>query len=1334
MTRLYRVLLSSLVCLGLVSAEAALVHRYRLDETFQHEPIADSIGNRNATSTTLLRGRAGMLAGALDFEEADGDHLNLGPCNTLLPAGEFTVTAWVRYSSDGLDANERLLDCSDGNTLAEMTTGFNLKTQDGTLRVFAGDGARKVATVSAHSLLTRNQWHLVALRYRASSNPGVASNGLVQVTAVPFGQTVLHSMDIAARTDGTAHAVGELGSPTAMLAGAPSGIAADAVLSFDGEMDDVRFYDSVLDDEALADLHNENLSVLSCLRWIFNVAGDPEGWTAPGAASASVAGGDYAVTASGATLSIESPDNLGLDLLGIRKIFVKARNGSAGTAASIAFQTESDPTYAGHAVGFAMVASDPGYTTYEIDMASNPGWSGTLKRLRIELAGASSGEGIGFDRIAVGESGNRPNVIVMLADDLGWRDVTVNGGDYYQTPNVERLADRGVNFPNAHSANALCSPTRSAILTGLYPARVRVNTPAGHDVKVVLDPTVAATANSYLPATPVGSRTRLPNAYVTYAELMKQVGYSTAFLGKWHLGRDEYIPENQGFDFVVGGRYHSGPPGGYFAPFTADSNIPANWPDGTPVATDDHVNDLLAAWAADFIEGNRNQPFLMNLWWYDVHGPFEAKPDVRAKYVGRSDSEGRQNSPTYAAMVEVMDDGVGVVLDKLEALGLSDDTVIFFTGDNGGWMYSWLAEDLAVPTDNYPSRAGKACIWDGGTHVPFIVAWPGQVAGGTTNSNNVNNLDIYATILDMLGLQPYDGYALDSTSLVPSLLGQPPANGNRVFSQFPQATPATGTFPAVWVRQGDWKLIRFFHGNGGFGNHRYELYNIASDIGEENNLADANPALVATMDAWIEQHLVDTAALQPNANPSYVPPVFDRWTPNPGVWVQDGTAGRLKMVSNSFLPALDSPDLSALPAPAKVLATMKSRSYGPGRVWWKFPGDAEWSLAQSTGFPVTHDNVERTIEIPINPGAPVTQIRFQPSTGYFETEVVDIQLLDANGQLIEIMTRVDSDGDGPSDGEERLVFRDPANAADLGFEFNAAGNTEGWNANNITNATVAGGTFSGRATSSDPQISRTGFSFSGNAVPVIHAKLKASGNGGVQFFWGRTGADSFAAARRLDLSYSGNGGWQTITIPVSTSPLAAEWNNQTITRLRIDPISLSNATWAIDWIRASDGDRDNDGIADADEGFPGRDADGDGTEDWADKDSDNDGASDKAELQAGRDPYSAIESGLDADSDGYSDLFEIIAGTDPDDGGDHLDEHYAMALQTNGAVGVAVGMNGRLGRTYQLRYAASLVAADWTVATQATAYADAILHLQNEAADTNGFFTIGVDWNTQWTP
>jgi arylsulfatase A-like enzyme len=1316
---------------------ATEVHHYRLDETFQHQVVSDSAGGVHATAPGLGRGLAGVLAGAFEFSETDLDVLDLGSAANLLPAGDFTITAWVRASADGFDENERILDCSNGDSFAQMNLGLNFKKQGGTLRAFVGDGIRKVATPTSpsNSALVAETWHLVVFRFTASSDPGTLADGSARVTAIPLGSEMVDAATVGSLTDSASHSLGPIITTTPLLVGSPSATAATVGLAFDGLIDDLRIHDTVLTDQQLVDLHSECVAAAPSLRWIFNIDGDPEGWSGSGLSGLEAIGGNLSATLAGGTAGLLSPENLDLPLTRIARVFLKARNDTPLTTGTLSFQTSEHLDFSANAVDFTLVANDPGYATYEVDMSAHPNWRGTLKRLRIELPeGAPAGSGISFDRIAIGASGNRPNVIVMMADDLGWRDVTVNGSPFYETPNVERIAAAGMNFPNSYSANPLCSPTRAAVLTGLYPARVRFNTPSGHVANVELDPGVSATANPYLPSTTVGTRTRLPNGYVTYAELLRKEGYATAFIGKWHLGMDEYIPENQGFDFVIGGREHSGPPGGYFGPFPAGSNIPTNWPDGTPVASGDHVNDILAAWTADFIETKRHQPFLVNLWWYDVHGPFQAKPALRDKYLakraGNPDPEGRQDSPTMAAMVEVMDDGIGVVLDKLEALGLRDDTVIIFTGDNGGWMYSWIAEDLAVPTDNHPSRAGKACIWDGGTRVPFIVEWPGVVPPGTTSDDLVNNLDIYATILDITGVEAYDGYPLDSKSLVPSLTGGEPANGDIIFNQFPQAPPATGTFPGVWVRQGDMKLIRFFHGNGGQDKHRYELYNIALDPGEEHNLADAHSepgGLVETMDALITEHLVVTDSLVPVANPNYVPPVFDRWTPNHGVWVQNGANGALKMVSNSFLPALDSPELPTLAAPAMVRVRMTSRSYGDGRIWWRDAAGEAWDPANSVAFPVTHDNSEREMEIPISPGGPVHQVRFQPSSGYFETDVVSIEILDAAGHAIETLSLVDSDGDGTADSDERAAHRNPNDPSDLAFEFSADGDPLDWAPQNTGAFAISGGRLAGTAITNDPQIQRTGFSFAADQVPFIYFKLKAAGNGVTQFFWGREGADSFAAARRLDLQYSGGGDWQVIEVPVSSSALAAEWNGRTITRMRIDPIDLAATSYEIDWIRGSDGDHDGDGISDAAEGFPSRDSDNDGIEDWADTDSDNDGVPDFAENSAGRDPYNAVESTLNADGDAYSDLFEMLSGTDPDDHSDHFDLRFSVSPDTGGQQ-VTAAFEGRTGRRYRLLRSLDL-GGDWTQVDEASALSDGTMEMTDTLSETSAFYSIHVIWH-----
>lgn len=1303
--------------------QASLVHHYKLDETFQYQAVKDSVGAIDGIASELYRGETGVRGGAYIFKESDPDSINLGPGGQVLPTSSFTITFWVNFNPAGRDAGERLLDCGNSDSLGSLTEGFALYHSGNAIQFHGSDGTNSTSTAFSADNLTAGEWYLVVLRYVPDNSPGGAPDGELSIATLALGTDYTNAASVGGSTEVQAHNLGALTSNTAFLAGASPALPADTALALDGLLDDIRVYDNVLSDSEIATLYNAAIPTGGALRWLFNVTGDQEGWTGVNVTNETVAAGIYSMDLAGTDPQVISPPGLNVDLTGVDKLHVRLKNETDSTQARIFFSTSTAPGFQGHYVDVTISANDTSFQEYEVDMSSHPDWKDVLTRLRLDVPNSPGTTGSGrvsFDRIALGDSGKRPNIIFVLADDLGWKDISANGSTFYQTPNIDRLAQEGINYPNAFSANPLCSPTRAAALTGQYPGRVRYNSPNGHIAAAVLDPVVNPTANAYLPATTVGSRSRLPNGYVTYAELLKASGYATAFIGKWHLGQDQYIPDNQGFDLVIGGRKHPGPPGGYFAPFSADSNIPTQLPDGSTVQAGDHINDVLAAFAADYVEDNRNKPFLLNMWWYDVHGPFQAKPELRAKYLGQSSADGRQHSATMGAMVESLDDGMGILLDKLEQLGLAEDTIVIFTSDNGGWMYTWLAEDQALPTSNYPSRAGKATIWNGGTHVPFIVRWPGVVSPGQVSEDLVNNMDVYSTILEMAGVEPYDATVLDSQSLVPSLTGQPPLNNDTIYVQFPQAPLATASFPGAWVRQGDTKLIRFFHGNGGENNHRYELYNLADDPGETNNLANARPDLVAQLDALIEAHLLETESLVPAVNPNYVPPVFDEWTPNDGVWIQPGTNGRLKMVSNSFFPALDSPAFSGLPTPAKVRVRMQSRSFGDGRIWWQTAGDTDFNLEQSQGFPVTHDNTDRFVEIPINPGAPITRLRYQPSTDYYQTDLTSIELLDAHNNVIYFTSFSDTDGDGMSDGTEYSRGRDPDYAGDLAFEFHPIDSLDGWTSNN-TSVSVTDGLISGTASSNDPQLQRTGFEFAGSEINEIRIKLRASSSGTVQFFWGHAGADNYSATRRLDLDYNHTLGWQYLH--VDTVGIGAEWTDRTITRLRIDPINVSGASWDIDWIRAIDGDFDNDGIDDHTEGAFDRDTDNDGIEDFADLDSDGDGAPDAVEYFYGRDPYAPVEAGLNADADAYSDLDEMIFGTDPDSPSDSFRETVQL-IQQAGMPYLQIQFSGKAGRTYRLLHKSSLNQNLWQAGTEQTLSIDETVTFIHELEGEAAFLSI----------
>ncbi len=456
-----------------------------------------------------------------------------------------------------------------------------------------------------------------------------------------------------------------------------------------------------------------------------------------------------------------------------------------------------------------------------------------------------------------------PNVIFILADDLGWSDTTLYGGTkYYQTPNVERLAKRGMVFSRAYSASPLCSPTRSAVLTGMSPARTGITTPNCHLPQVVLEATVGKSAPPIQKAIQPTPVTRLKPEYRTMAETFKDAGYATGHFGKWHLGAEPYSPLQQGFDVDVPHHPGPGPAGSFVAPwkfadFDHDPNVP-----------DQHLEDRMAKEAVAFMEKHQSQPFFLNYWMFSVHAPFDAKKSLIEKHRSRVDPSDPRRSPTYAAMIESMDDAIGTLLDTLDRLKIADNTIIMFTSDNGGNMYNEV--DGTTPTSNAPLRGGKATMFEGGTRVPCIVAWPGVTLKGTRSDAIVQSEDYYPTLLEGLGLKKMADQHFDGTSILPALKASS-FTRNAVVQYFPH-NPAVPDWlpPAVSAHRGDWKLIRIFHG-GDQGAHRYMLFNLRDDISEKTNLASQKPELVSELDGLITKFLADTKAVLPIPNPSFDP-------------------------------------------------------------------------------------------------------------------------------------------------------------------------------------------------------------------------------------------------------------------------------------------------------------------------------------------------------------------------------------------------------------------------------------------------------------------------------
>ncbi len=455
-----------------------------------------------------------------------------------------------------------------------------------------------------------------------------------------------------------------------------------------------------------------------------------------------------------------------------------------------------------------------------------------------------------------------PNVVFFLVDDLGYMDVGCNNPQtFYETPNIDKLAQSGMRFTNGYAANPVCSPTRYSIMTGKYPSRVgATNFFSGKK------------AGRFLPA-PLNDR--MPLSETTIAEALKADGYATFFAGKWHLGpSEEFWPTKQGFDVNRGGISRGGPYGGkkYFSPY------------GNPKLEDgpagEHLPDRLASETVAFIKEHREQPFLAYLAFYSVHTPLIGRPDLVKKYqekakrlglTGKTEfAEEEQNLPmsgkrqvrilqkhaVYAAMVEAMDQAVGKVLNSLNDLGLAENTTVIFMSDNGG-----LSTSEGSPTSNLPWRAGKGWLYEGGIREPFLIRAPGITKPGSVCDVPVVSTDFYPTILALTGLKARPQQHLDGVSLLPLLEGEQHLDREAIYWHYPHYSNQGG-FPGGAVRMGDWKFLERLEDG------KVHLFNLKDDPGEQHDLASSHPDRVDAMrkklHAWYKT--VDAKFLRPKPN------------------------------------------------------------------------------------------------------------------------------------------------------------------------------------------------------------------------------------------------------------------------------------------------------------------------------------------------------------------------------------------------------------------------------------------------------------------------------------
>lgn len=427
---------------------------------------------------------------------------------------------------------------------------------------------------------------------------------------------------------------------------------------------------------------------------------------------------------------------------------------------------------------------------------------------------------------------SKPNVILILIDDLGWMDVGYMGGTFYETPNIDRLRSQGMMFTNAYSACPVSSPSRASILTGKNPAHLRFT---GH---------ITATGHHRYPEDgliiPPRDHMYISLKEILIPEALKPAGYKTISIGKWHVGdKEKYMPIHQGFDINIAG-YEQGSPPTYWAPYkNPDLDWNSEIKNLTPGLPGEYLTDRLTNEALKFIRENKNNPFFMYLSHYAVHTPLEAPANLVKKYEAKMKTDKSQKSAVYAAMIEVVDHNVGKLLAELDKENLTDDTVIIFASDNGG---------TTEATFNTPLREGKGFLYEGGIRIPLIIKWPGVVKDNTTCDQMVITDDFYPTIMDMVGKGTKPGKGIDGMSLVPLLLNKDTLNRNMLCWYYPHYSPQA-QMPGCAIRKGDYKLIRFYDPV------KTELYNLKSDLNEKSNIAHENPKIVemltAEFDSWL---------------------------------------------------------------------------------------------------------------------------------------------------------------------------------------------------------------------------------------------------------------------------------------------------------------------------------------------------------------------------------------------------------------------------------------------------------------------------------------------------
>ena len=495
------------------------------------------------------------------------------------------------------------------------------------------------------------------------------------------------------------------------------------------------------------------------------------------------------------------------------------------------------------------------------------------------------------------EEPQKPNILFILADDFGYHDMSVMGSEFYETPNIDRIASEGMIFTDGYAACQVCSPSRASIMSGKFTARHGITDWIG--ARTGEEWRKQGRHNQLLPPEYVHN---LPHEYVTLPEALKEAGYKTFFAGKWHLGSKGSWPEDHGFDINKGGWDKGSPMGGFYAPW--ENPRLESGPDG------ESLTMRLAHETANFLEEHQDTSFFAFLSFYAVHAPLQTTEEKWAKYRAKAEQLGIaetgfemghflpirqvQDHPVYAGLVETMDDAVGVVLNTLDELGLDENTIVIFTSDNGG-----VAAGDAFATSNHPLRAGKGYQFEGGIREPYFIKMPGM-KGGQKNTTPVTGTDFYPTLLELAGADLRPEEHTDGVSLVP-LLNSGTIDERPLIWHYPHYGNQGGQ-PSSIIRLSKWKLIHYYEDG------REELYNLETDIEETTNLADEKPELAAGLSEQLFELLNEMGARYPEKDPEYNPELEKEY---------------LERIVNQRWPQLENQRMRFL-----------SEDFEPGNNWW----------------------------------------------------------------------------------------------------------------------------------------------------------------------------------------------------------------------------------------------------------------------------------------------------------------------------------------------------------------------------------------------------------------